>query len=219
MDSIWLVAFPALLYIHSTMWLLPACWSLPPLPAKVGLVFPHLLVWALFQASQKPPSEGQHHILGSSDKVLGPRSGFPGGAVVRNLPANAGARGDVRSIPGLGRSLGVGNGNPLQYSCLENPMIRGAWQAIVHEVAKSWTRLSDFLYCKCSLSLDNSELISIWKGNTCSWCQGQHCCCCLVAQSCPTLLDPMDCSPPGSSVHGISQARILEWVAFSFSTG
>ena len=42
------------------------------------------------------------------------------------------------------------------------------------------------------------------------------CCCCLVAQSCPTLCDPTDCSPPGSSVHGISQARILEWVATSF---
>ena len=118
------------------------CWSLPPLPVKVGLVFPHLLVWALFQAPQKPPSEGQHHILGSSDKVLGPRSGFPGGAVVRNLPANAGATGDVRSIPGLGRSPGVGNGNPLQYSCLENPMIRGAWWATVHGVAKSWAWLS-----------------------------------------------------------------------------
>ena len=43
--------------------------------------------------------------------------------------------------------------------------------------------------------------------------------CCLVAKSCPPLCDPMDCSPPGSSVHGISQARILEWVAISFSTG
>ena len=47
----------------------------------------------------------------------------------------------------------------------------------------------------------------------------QRCCCCLVAHSCPTLCDPMDCSPPGSSVHGISQARILEWVAISFSRG
>ena len=46
-----------------------------------------------------------------------------------------------------------------------------------------------------------------------------HCCCCIVAQSCPTLCDPMDCSPPGFSVHGISQARILEWVAISFSRG
>ena len=46
------------------------------------------------------------------------------------------------------------------------------------------------------------------------------CCCCrLVAQSCPTLCDPMDCSPPGSAVHGISQARIVEWVAIPFSRG
>jgi len=47
------------------------------------------------------------------------------------------------SVPGLGRSPGGGHGNPLQYSCLENPMDRGAWQATVHEVTKSWTRLSD----------------------------------------------------------------------------
>ena len=47
------------------------------------------------------------------------------------------------SIPGLGRSLGGGNGNPVQYSCLENSMDRGAWWAIVHGVAKSWTQLSD----------------------------------------------------------------------------
>ena len=53
--------------------------------------------------------------------------GFPGGLVVKNPPANAG---DSGSIPGLGRSPGGGNGNPLQYSCLENPMDKGAWQAI-----------------------------------------------------------------------------------------
>ena len=52
--------------------------------------------------------------------------------------------GDPGSIPGLGRSPGEGNGNPLQYSCLENPMDRGAWRATVHGVAKSWTRLSNF---------------------------------------------------------------------------
>ena len=52
--------------------------------------------------------------------------------------------GDLGSIPGLGRSSGEGNGNPLQYSCLENPMDRGAWWAIVHRVAKSQTLLSDF---------------------------------------------------------------------------
>ena len=59
--------------------------------------------------------------------------------VVTNLPANAGDARDVGSIPGLGRSSGEGNGNPLQYSCLEKSMDRGAWWATVHGVAKSWT--------------------------------------------------------------------------------
>ena len=69
--------------------------------------------------------------------------GFPDGSVVKNLPANAGDTGDPRSIPGLGRSPGEGNGNLLQYSCLENPMDRGAWPSTVHGVTKSWTQLSD----------------------------------------------------------------------------
>ena len=62
--------------------------------------------------------------------------------VVKDLPVNAGDRKDAGSIPGLGRSSGVGNGNPLQYSCLGNPMDRGAWWATVHGIAKSWTRVS-----------------------------------------------------------------------------
>ena len=53
--------------------------------------------------------------------------GFPGSAVVKNLPANAGDGKTMSLIPGLGRSPGEGNGNPLQYSCLENPMGKGAW--------------------------------------------------------------------------------------------
>ena len=61
---------------------------------------------------------------------------LPGDSVVKNLPANAG---DMGSIPGWGRSPGEGNDNPLQYSCLENPMDRGARWATVHGVAKSWT--------------------------------------------------------------------------------
>ena len=56
---------------------------------------------------------------------------------------NAGDTGDLGSILGLGRSLGGGNGNPLQYSCLKNPMDRGAWRATVHGVAKSQTKLRD----------------------------------------------------------------------------
>ena len=67
--------------------------------------------------------------------------GFPGGSEGK---VSAYDVGDLGQIPGLGRSSGEGNGNPLQYSCLENPMDREAWQATVHGVAKSRTRLSDF---------------------------------------------------------------------------
>ena len=62
--------------------------------------------------------------------------------MVNNLPSNAGYTRDKDSIPGSGRSPGVGNGNPLQYSCLENSMDRGVWQATVYGVAKNGTQLS-----------------------------------------------------------------------------
>ena len=62
--------------------------------------------------------------------------GFAGGSVVKNPPASAGATGDVGLIPELRRSPGEGNGNPLQYSCLGNPMDRGAWQVTVHGIAR-----------------------------------------------------------------------------------
>ena len=68
--------------------------------------------------------------------------GFPGGAS-GNLPASVGDVKDECSIPGSGISPGEGNGNPLQYSCLENPIDRGAWCTTVHGVAKSRTRLSN----------------------------------------------------------------------------
>ena len=67
--------------------------------------------------------------------------GFPGGSVIKNnLPANTE---DVSLILGSGRSPGEGNGNPLQYSCLGNPMDRGAWQATVHGVTKELDMISD----------------------------------------------------------------------------
>ena len=69
--------------------------------------------------------------------------GFPGGSEGKESACSAG---DPGSIPGSGRSPGEGIGYPLQYSCLENSMDRGAWQAIVHGVAKSWTRLSDLAH-------------------------------------------------------------------------
>ena len=73
-------------------------------------------------------------------KHLWQELGFPGGPAAKNQPANAR---DASSIPGSGRSPGEGNGNPLQYSCLGNPMDRGAWRAAVHGVTQSQTQLSD----------------------------------------------------------------------------
>ena len=72
--------------------------------------------------------------------------GFPGGSDGKEIACNAG---DLGLIPGSGRPPGEGNGNPLQYSCLENPMVRGAWRSTVHGVAKSWTRLSNFTLLLC----------------------------------------------------------------------
>ena len=63
--------------------------------------------------------------------------GFPCGSVVKNPPANEGDAEDAGLIPQLGRFPGGGNGNPLQYSCLNNPMDRGVWQATVHGAAKN----------------------------------------------------------------------------------
>ena len=77
----------------------------------------------------------------TQDPELGayePKKDFLGESVVKNPPANSG---DTGLIPGLGRSPGGGNGNPLQYSCWDNPTDRGAWWATVHRVTKSWTRL------------------------------------------------------------------------------
>ena len=67
--------------------------------------------------------------------------GFPGGSDDKESACNAG---DLGSIPGSGRSPGEGNGNPLQYFCMENPMDRGAWWVTVHRAAKSRTRLRTY---------------------------------------------------------------------------
>ena len=93
----------------------------------------------LRRSSVIQPKEG---FLGYLYPGISISGGFPHDALVKNLPANAEDARDVVSIPWLGPSLGVQNGNPLQYSCLENSMDRGAWQASVHGVAKSQTWLS-----------------------------------------------------------------------------
>ena len=106
---------------------------------------------------------------------LGGDLGFPGGSDGKESAYN---EGDWASIPGSGRSSGEGNGNPLQYSCLENSMDRGHWWATVHVVTK-------LLLLSCFSRVQ--------------------------------LCNPIDGSPPGSTVPGILQARTLEWAAISFS--
>ena len=86
--------------------------------------------------------QGRHFYMRVLSPVLG-RKGFLGGSFIKNPPVNAGDTGDSGSVPGLGRSPGKGHGNPLQCSYLENPMDRGAWQATVHGVPKSWIQLKD----------------------------------------------------------------------------
>ena len=80
------------------------------------------------------------HYLSKLWSILGDGMGFPGGSEIKTSACNVG---DLASTPGSGRSPGEGKGNPLQYSCLENPLGRGAWRAAVHGAAKSQTRLSD----------------------------------------------------------------------------
>ena len=106
-----------------------------------------------FPAQRKEPD------LGRGSK------GFPGGLAVTNLPASAGDAGDLGLIRVLGRSPGEGNGNPLQYSCLGNPMDRGAWWTTVHGVTtQNWARLSTHpgvrgIHCTGSPSF--SSLLSV----------------------------------------------------------
>ena len=106
------------------------------------------LGWSRYSASLSclPPSESSPFrvVPGTQPKALYFKTSPKEKAsqvtlVVKNLPSNAGDLRDVRSISGSGRSPGGGHGNPLQYSYLENPMDKGAWQATVYEVAKSQT--------------------------------------------------------------------------------
>ena len=135
---------------------------------------------------------------------------FPGSSDGKESAYNAG---DPGSIPGLGRSPGEGNGNPLQCSCLENPVDWGAclqstdyspWGRKESDTTErlNWTELN-WKYIGVIVNSGPQEYTSESESE--------------VAQLCLTLWDPMDCSLTGSSIHGIFQARILEWVAISFS--
>ena len=136
---------------------------------------------------------------------------FPPSSVSKESTCNAE---DLGSIPGSGRSSGEGNGNPLQSSCLENPMDRGAWRATVHGVTtvrhlkKKWCQTSHHTYKHTPYHYHHLNNASIKTENTYKECMHTE-----SLQSCPTLCDPMGRSLPGSSVPEILQARILEWVA------
>ena len=114
--------------------------------------------------------------------------GFRDSSVGKESACYARGTSDVGSIPGSGRSPGGGNGNPLQYSCLENLRDRGA----------------------CLQSMGYTEL-DMTEHMAAAGTAAKS------LQSYPTLCDPIDSSPPGSPIPGILQARTLEWVAISFS--
>ena len=125
--------------------------------------------------------------------------------VVKNLPATAGDVRDVGLIPGLGRSPGGGDGNPLQYSCLENPMDRGAWQATSigsQRVGHYWSDLACIQELNLLFNLgENWQLHNDGCSNPWRWCISVSVQFCSVAESCLTLWGPTDCSTLGLPVH------------------
>ena len=131
--------------------------SSPPPPTQTGL-FSAQLPWAVL------PNQPSYPCSFSLRLTLVPARFHPSflhpasqvALVVKNLPASAGDARVVGSVPGSGRSPGGGNGNPLQYSCLENPtMDTRAWRATVHGAAKSWTQLNTTPPSFSLLTLDN----------------------------------------------------------------
>ena len=159
----------------------------------------------------------EHSVINA---VLWPIRGFPGGSDSKEFACNAG---DVGSIPGLRSSPGEGNGYSFQYPWLENSMnsLHGRLQSMGSQrVRYDWvTNTHTHTHTHMTFMATNNflrqkSLKTILHYINISVC----CCCCLVSKLFPFFFNSRDCSPPGSSVHGISQARILEWVAISFSS-
>ena len=140
------------------------------------------------------------------------------------MPVNAGDVRDAGLIPESGRSPGEGNDNPLQNSCLENPMDSGGWQAAVHRITESWMWLKWLSTHRKHQIPQRGKLLSLFELLPSSilashWVPACDvlAAACQVASVVSDSVRPLDCSLPDFSVHGILQARTLEWVAISFS--
>ena len=131
--------------------------------------------------------------------------------MVKNLPANAGDVRDTGSIPASGRSPGGGHSNSLQYSCLENPMDRGAWRAVAHRVSQSQTRLKQFsMHAYMHTGLEwgkggkrtllnhwvNSDLLNSLLLNRCNYLTIRAQVSSVKLHSCVRLYNPKDCNTP-----------------------
>ena len=133
-------------FCHTSTWICHGCTCVPH-PKSPFHLPPH--TFPLGHPSAPAPSILYHasnldwQSVNNFYKLIMDTHSFPGGSEVKKSACNAG---DLGLIPGLGRSPAEGNGNPLQYSCLENPMEGGAWWATVHGVTKSWTRLNNFTF-------------------------------------------------------------------------
>ena len=150
--------FRTISIFHSLHHLMRRCLNVTLSPSLINL---HLLTTETIAAGKLKdftvPTESE--FSGATKTEVG----FPGGAVIKNPHTNAGDARDWGLIPGSGRCPKIGNGNPLQYSCLGNPMERGAWRATVHRVANSWTCQST------EHTHTNLKCQDLWTGHSRGW--------------------------------------------------
>ena len=147
--------------------------------------------------------------------------GFPSGSDSKASVCNAG---DLGSIPGLGKSPGEGVFPYTKNHNITSPTYRPSLTP--HFIfsgslagARITQELGEPILCSVENLPPDQQFLCIHDSASSDSTTSKLNICCLVAKLCLTLCDPMDCSPPGSSVHGMSQARILEWVTISSSRG
>ena len=126
-----------------------------------------------------------------------------------------------KTISSLNNTLGYRYCSLLSFACFKHgkDVEQRLWGDIEKEGEGIWYKTGKKQTKKPKAQQTNKKTHSRTKQGEKTWISNTLCCCCLVAKSCPTLFDPVGCRPPGSSVHGIFQARKLEWVVISFSRG